>query len=109
MEKRYYRIWHINLVVRYVKGKYRLFLESGGGRKMNITITEKKMQVFLDNAKKEDYKELKYCRLITERKYDEGYSKAKLAIIPSYVGIHWVPVAYKTGNTINAIKFYSPR
>lgn len=109
MEKRHYRIWHINWVLRYIKGGYILFLESEGGRKMKVTITEKKMKVFLDNANKSNYKELRYSRLITERKDGEGYSKAKFAIIPSCVDIHWVPVAYKTDSTINKIKFYRPK
>lgn len=109
MEKRHYRIWHIKLVVRYVKGRYRLVLESEGGRGMKITITEKKMKVFLNNAKKKDYKELKYCRLITERKDGEGYSRAKLAIIPSYSDIRWVPVASEINDEITKIKFYRPK
>lgn len=109
MEKRHYRIWCISLILRYIKGGYILFLESEGGRTMKIHITEKKMKVFLDNANKSKYKELKYFRLITERKDGEGYSKAKFSIIPSYVDIYWVPVAYKTDSTINKIKFYSPK
>lgn len=47
--------------------------------------------------------------MITERKYGEGYSRAKLAIIPDYSDIRWAPVASEINGEINAIKFYRPR